>query len=252
VTDVEPRWYEDFFEGEWLDYLALPVDEELTRRQVEFVVERTAVEPGGRVLDVACGRGRHSVELARRGFRVTGVDLSPRSLELARAAAADAAVEVELVQSDMRDLDFEDEFDAAVSMFTSFGYFEREEDDARVLDRVARALRSNGAFVIDTVDPLVVSREFREVDWRELGDGTLLLERRALDHLTGRSSATWIFARPDGTRSELKHSIRLYTGPELTTMLRAAGLEPAGAWSTWEGAGLGEGSRLILLGRKRA
>jgi 2-polyprenyl-3-methyl-5-hydroxy-6-metoxy-1,4-benzoquinol methylase len=81
VTDVDPRWYDGFFEAEWLDYLALPSDPDVTVRGVEFIVEQLALEPGGSVLDVACGRGRHSVELARRGFHVTGIDLSPRSTD---------------------------------------------------------------------------------------------------------------------------------------------------------------------------
>jgi SAM-dependent methyltransferase len=79
VTEVDPRWYDGFFESGWLDYVQ--PEHDVTLRQVDFLVEELALAPGNSVLDVACGRGRHSIELARRGFRVTGVDLSARSLE---------------------------------------------------------------------------------------------------------------------------------------------------------------------------
>jgi 2-polyprenyl-3-methyl-5-hydroxy-6-metoxy-1,4-benzoquinol methylase len=100
VTDVDPRWYDGFFEAERLDYVQ--PEDDVTWRQADFVVEEPGLIPGNAVLDVACGRGRHSVELARRGLRVTGIDL-PRSLEHARAAADRAGVVLEFRRLDMRD-----------------------------------------------------------------------------------------------------------------------------------------------------
>jgi len=73
--EVDPRWYETFFEGDWLE-LAVNHDERQTRAEVDFMVERLHLEPGARVLDLACGHGRHAIELADRGFRVTGADIS--------------------------------------------------------------------------------------------------------------------------------------------------------------------------------
>jgi 2-polyprenyl-3-methyl-5-hydroxy-6-metoxy-1,4-benzoquinol methylase len=103
VTEVDPRWYDGFFEAERLDYVQ--PEDDVTRRQSDFVVEELGLMPGNAVLDVACGRGRHSVELARRGLRFTGIDLSPRSLEHARAAADRAGVVLEFRRLDMREID---------------------------------------------------------------------------------------------------------------------------------------------------
>jgi SAM-dependent methyltransferase len=254
-VSADPRWYDGFFETEWLDYLATSGGSEQTRSEVDFAVERLGLEPGARVLDLACGRGRHSVELARRGFRVTGVDLSPRSLELAREAAREAGVELDLVRADMREIEYEAEFDGALNLFTAIGYFEDEEDDRLVVARVASALVPGGAFLLDTINLLWLARGFRPREWQAFEDGTALLEERDYDPLTGRIAGVWTFVRPDGRRTELRHSLRVYTPVELARMFRVAGLAVEGAWGGFDGSPLGlesEGHRVVLLGRKRA
>ena len=249
MTDVDPRWYDGFFEADWLDYLQPEAD--VTLRQVDFVVERLELEPGESVIDVACGRGRHSVELARRGFRVTGIDLSPRSLELARAAAADAGVDVELRHLDMRALDYDRTFDAAINLFTAFGYFDDDAANELVVHGIADALRPGGRFLIDTINPIALAPVFRERDWREFDDGSILVERRWRDQLRGRGGGTWSFVRGSGSRSTLEHSIRMYAPWELRSLLEAAGFEVDGAWGSFEATELGEGTRTILRARKR-
>src|ERR1039457_5861482 len=106
---------------------------------------------GGAVLDLCCGPGRHAVEFARRGFTVTGVDRSAFLLERARERAAVAAAPVEWVLDDMREFRRPASFDLACNLFTSFGYFEREEDNLRVLRNVWESLRDGGALVMDMV-----------------------------------------------------------------------------------------------------
>jgi D-alanine-D-alanine ligase len=241
-------WYEGFFEREYLDELAPRFAAERTSREIDFVVEKLDLESGAAVLDVGCGHGRHTLELARRGFRVTGVDLSPRSLELAREAAAAAGVEADFVQLDARDLAFDGEFDAAVNLFTAvLGYFEDEDDDRRVLDRVARALRPGGRLLVDTINLLGLVRGFREVEWEQLESGTVFLERRAFDAVRGRTSAVWTFVHGDGRRTEVSHSLRVYSPRELIRMLGDAGLEVAGMWGAWDGSELSLDSwRLIV------
>ena len=141
-------WYEEFFGedyvrfhlrgGEWL--------EERTGPQCDFVVSALELQPGARVLDLCCGQGRHSVELAQRGYNVTGFDLSEYLLGLARTKAEKLGVEVEFVRGDMRELPWESEFDAVVNLWTAFGYLESDEEDERVLRSVGAALRPGGQF----------------------------------------------------------------------------------------------------------
>ena len=250
MSEIAADWYDGFFESEWLDYLSLGTSSGWTDRTVDFLFEQLDLRPGARVLDLACGRGRVAIPLARRGLRVVGLDLSRRSLELARRDAAEAEVSIELLHADMRELDAAEEFDAVVNLYSSFGYFEAQADDERVLAAVARALVPGGQFFIDTINPIGLARMFRPTDWREFDDGTLMLESRTYDDLHGRTDATWTFVRPDGTRSELRHSMRAYTAAELVTLLARAELDVDGSWGSWEGIPLGDGYRTLLRARK--
>lgn len=248
---VDPRWYEGFFGEDWLSVAVY--DAERTAREVDFLVEQLELSPGSTVLDLACGHGRHSVELARRGCRVTGLDFSAPSLALARRLASEADVEVEWREADMRELDAEGRFDAVVNLFTAFGYFEQESDDARVLARVACALRPGGHFLLDTVNPPALFGRFQPLSWEELADGTLFAEERGYDIRRGRSTARWRFVRPGGERRELRHSLRLYTYPELARLLTTAGLEVDGDWGAFDGSELTrETWRMIVRARRPA
>jgi len=233
-VDIEPDWHEGWFEGDWLDLLALRFPEERTVQAVEAIAGRLGLEPGSRLLDVGCGHGRIALPLAGRGIRVTGVDTSTRSLALARDAAAAEGLEVELRELDMRELDYDVEFDGAVNVFSSFGYFDDETDDRRVLAGIARALKPGGALLLDVVHPPGLFRVYRERWWEELDDGVVWLQEHEWDARRCRNRGVWTFLRPDGTRSELRHSIRLYTTVELGALLADAGLEVDGVWGGWE------------------
>ena len=110
-----------------------------TERETAFVVEALGLQEGDRVLDLACGHGRHAIALAQRGMVVTGQDLNEDYLRMARERRQRVkGVEIETVHGDMRDIPFTDEFDAVINMFTAFGYFESEEEDEKVLARRRR------------------------------------------------------------------------------------------------------------------
>jgi len=251
-VNVDPNWFDGFFEQEWLDEIALHLPDEGTQSQVDFVVERLGLEPGARILDIACGHGRHSLELARRGFRVTGVDLSPRSLDLAREAARGESLDAEFVERDARELDFDAEFDVAINLFTSvIGYFEDDADTQKVLNAVARALVPGGSFLVDTVNAFALGRRYQDAMWEELESGGVMLHRGSFDLLKGRNEVTWTFIRADGGRSELTHSLRVYAPHELARMFDAAGLTVVGSWGGFDGEELGfDTGRLILRGDK--
>jgi SAM-dependent methyltransferase len=219
MAKVPKRWYEDFFGP---DYLVRYVHPE-TPAQVEAIEKILHLRKGARILDVACGAGRHTIGLGERGYRVTGFDLSRPLLAEARKAARHAGVKATFVQGDMRRLRFANAFDAAISMFTSFGYFDRSDEDREVLRGIARALKPRGKFLMELFnrDSLVAS--LPNQNWQARDDGTVVLEDASFDLLRGRFETRQVIIDRKGTR-EFTASVRAYTLAELKEMLDTAGL----------------------------
>jgi ubiquinone/menaquinone biosynthesis C-methylase UbiE len=137
----KPEWWEDFFLGPWGELQARGYPAERTSGEADFLIAVLGLGAGQSVLDVACGIGRHSIELSLRGMDVTGVDFNNTALALAEETARSRNVQPRFVQRDMRHLDWHQEFNAAFCFYSSFGYFENEADDLMVASRVAAALR---------------------------------------------------------------------------------------------------------------
>jgi 2-polyprenyl-3-methyl-5-hydroxy-6-metoxy-1,4-benzoquinol methylase len=248
---ADPNWFETFFDEHWLAISTQTHTPERSAAQVDFLVGQLGLEPGEPVLDLPCGHGRHSVELARRGMRVVGVDLNDAPLEMARDAARDAGVQVDLRRMDMREIEFRSEFVAVFNLWTSFGYFESEADDRLVLDRVWRALRPGGALVIETINLFGVLRHFEPRAWHELPDGRLLLEERTFDPWRGRMHSSWTLVGGSGERVGMSFASRAYTLAELAAMLASAGFDVEQAWGDYQGSDYGVDSRrMIVLARR--
>jgi SAM-dependent methyltransferase len=181
------------------------------------------------------------------------VDRSEPSLELARQLAEQAGVTVEFVHGDMRELPWSARFDGAINVFTAFGYFPEQAEDEQAAAAIARALKPGARFFIDTINPYALAGpSFRPQSWRRLPDGRLLLEERELEPLTGRNLATWTLVGPDGTESELRHSLRAYTCAELIALFDRAGLETEAVHGSWDGSPFANSSwRLMLTARRR-
>jgi 2-polyprenyl-3-methyl-5-hydroxy-6-metoxy-1,4-benzoquinol methylase len=252
VDAIEPAadWFDGFFEATWLDEIALHAPVERTEQQVAFLLEHLAGSPGRRLLDLACGHGRIALPLARSGWQVTGLDLSERSLAIASEASESKGLQIDWVLGDMREPP-PGPFDAAINVFTAFGYFEDEAENQRVLNAVAAVLVSGGLFLIDTINLLNLVKRYRDRSWEWTETGAIFLQEHQFDALAGRNLARWTFVREDGSRSEILHSVRTYTPHELAVMLEQAGLEITGSWGDFQGGELGfDSPRVILLARK--
>jgi ubiquinone/menaquinone biosynthesis C-methylase UbiE len=246
-------WYETFFREPWLEGFLLQIPDQHTAKEAGFVARVLGKPPGAHVLDLCCGIGRHSRALARLGFRVSGLDLSEPSLDVAKARTAEEGLDIEFIHADMRSIPFRDQLDAVVSMYSSFGFLETEGEDERVIREVAAALEPRGRFFLDMSNPLWLFRNYHPQVWAELPDGTVLLEHQVYEVRSGRALATWRLIRPDGQRDEIHFSMRAYTLPELVNMLHRSGLEPVDVWGGFDGSSYGmESVRLMLLAEKRA
>jgi 2-polyprenyl-3-methyl-5-hydroxy-6-metoxy-1,4-benzoquinol methylase len=159
------EWFEDdrFWET-MAPHMFGPQRIEGTPTEVDQVLDLLEVESGAHILDLACGPGRHTLELARRGFRVTGVDRTAAYLERAREQAAEEELEIEFVQADMREFRRPDAFDAAVNLFTSFGFFEHAADDLQVVRNLYDSLKPGGRLLMEMSGKEVLARMFRERD----------------------------------------------------------------------------------------
>jgi SAM-dependent methyltransferase len=216
-------WWRTYFEAGGWQGVQLGIDANFDDpAQAELIERALALAPRSRVLDVPAGTGRIAIELAARGHRVTGVDLTERFLEAGRERAAARGVEVDLRQGDMRALDVAaGGFDAALCFWGSFGYFDAAGDEAFVRG-VASALVPGGRFLIDTHTVESVLPNFRERGWWETGDLLVLIETEYVAG-TGRIETDWTIVGPDGSRERQRSSVRLYTLAGLTALLEAAG-----------------------------
>ena len=217
--------------------------------EVEKIVSLLGLRPGARVLDLCCGVGRHSLELARRGFRVTGVDRTQRYLEQASGQADKEGLMVEFVRDDMRTFCRPDAFDAVINMFTSFSYFEDPEEDRQVVVNVYRSLKSGGAFILETIGKEVLARIFLESDWHE-ENGILVLQERKVSKNWGWMENRWIMLK-DNKRTEFKVTHRLYSATELAAVLAGCGFAQVDVYGDLSGSAYDHTARrMILVGRR--
>jgi len=201
--------------------------------EVETTLKLMELSPGAAVLDLCCGVGRHALEFARRGFRVTAVDRSTEYLTEARERAQKEPLEIEFVQEDMRRFSRLGAFDAAVSLFTSFGYFQDPEDDTRVARNLSESLRPGGKLLMETKGKEALARVFQERRWHREEDGTLFLEEAKLLDDWGAVEGRWILVR-EGQQKEFTHWIRFYSAAELKALLREVGFASFQCFGNWD------------------
>lgn len=244
------EWWRDFFDKDYVDIYG-PVDAQKTAVEVEGIIKILKLRKGSNVLDLCSGYGRHSIGLTKRGFDVTGYDLSAVLLERARRDCEREKVNVNLVIGDMREIPFESEFDAVINMFTAFGYFENEQEDQKVLDGVHAALRPGGKFLIDTINREWVIASFREKDWEKAGSHQFALDLRSFDPLTSRISVKTVILGGK-QRIERSHSMRFYTLTELGKMIEKSGMRVKSVYGHIDGRDYWiDTPRMIILAIKR-
>ena len=210
------------------------------------------LEPGTSILDLCCGTGRHSLELARRGCHVTGIDRTIAYIEKARAAAAQECLAADFAVADMRDYCEPHSYDVVVNLFGSFGYFEDPEDDHKVVSNAYASLRPGGRFLIETMGKEILARGFQANDWEEREDGLLLLSEKRITQNWSRVETRWIAIR--GTeRAEYRVAVRSYSAVELSSLLSQCGFTALQVYGSLEGITYDEhAQRLVVIGRKPA
>jgi SAM-dependent methyltransferase len=243
------EWFEnEEFWSELYPYM-FPAERFLAaREQVDQILALSGCGRG-KVLDLCCGPGRHAVEFAKHGFDVTGVDGSEFLLDRARERARDAGVSVQWLREDMRRFRDPSTFDLVCNVFTSFGYFEDETDDLRVLRNARESLREGGVFVIDVISKERLARNWKDSLVTEFPDGALLLQRPQVRSDWSRLENEWVLVK-DGRSRSFRFEHTIYSGRELKDRLKACGFERVELYGDLAGSCYGvDAQRLVAVAR---
>lgn len=227
-------WFETFFDEDYLRVFGPFVEGIRAQEEATHVMGLLGLPGGARVLDLACGQGRHAVRLRQAGLQVVGLDLSQTLLQAAR----DRDPGLPVARADMRSLPLATgSLDGVVNLFNAFGYFETVEGDLQVLREVARVLRPGGVLVqeVHHRDALVRSWEPRTIH-PMYADGMVLTEDREWDPVSARHRVTYELRTPDGVVRRSEHVLRVYTLTELVALHERAGLVVMGVHGDLAGA----------------
>jgi len=217
-----PDWTRDFFKDLFAECVKRIPGQ--TTEEIEFVLRHVNPPAGGRLLDVPCGAGRHSLALSQKEFAVTGVDGCESLIADARRAAAELRLSVEFHHRDMRDLRWTGTFDGAYCLGNSFAYL-GDEGDAAFLGAVLRVLKPGGRFVLQTnlcAESVFTTRLQRA--WYPMGD-LLFLGDTDYDPALSRLTSSYTLIGDEGRRESKKAIYRIYTYRELMAIFAAAGFE---------------------------
>jgi SAM-dependent methyltransferase len=252
-----PEWFKDIhfwerygpimFDRKRWDEVPLVADAVTRLAKLELYDGAPAEAP--RALDLCCGFGRIALELARRGFSVTGVDITQSYLQTGADDAAYEKLEVEFVLQDVRVFKRPNAFDLAVNLYISFGYFDDPKDDLLFAKNACESLREGGSFIIETLGKEIAVRDFVEAEWFERAGHTVLTEYAPVDSWGGLRNR-WIIIK-DGKRIEKVFTQRLYSAAELRRLLLDAGFKAVDIYGNWEEAPYDQRAEaLIVVGRK--
>jgi 2-polyprenyl-3-methyl-5-hydroxy-6-metoxy-1,4-benzoquinol methylase len=242
------EWFHRYFSGLYTQVLGKQFAETQTLKQARLVKRLLRLRRGQRVLDIPCGQGRLTIALAQMGLVMTGVDLAEGFLRRARRRARKKGLDLRFVHGDMRDIAFDGEFDAAFNWFTSIGYFS-DEDNLAFCSKVFQALRPGGRFLVETMNRSWMVLHFGQRLEQTIA-GVSVVHRNRWDARRRRILASVTF-RKGKAREHKWISVRFYTGPELRSMLRAAGFRDIVLYGNPPPGRLTRHSRrLIAVGRK--
>jgi SAM-dependent methyltransferase len=244
------EWFDnDAFWRETYSFMFPDTRIDAAKDEVDKIIKLTNIKKGA-ALDLCCGPGRCTVALAKRRFKVTGVDRTKFLLDKARARARAGKAKIEFIQKDMRDFIRPDTYDLVLSMFTSFGYFENKDEDLAVLRNIHASMCKGGALVMDTIPKERIARIFLPASVDEEPDGSLFVQRReAVDDWT-RMRNEWIIIRK-GRAKSFKFEHTVFSARELRDLFERAGFKRVKMYGSLDGAPFSRDSlRLIAVGWK--
>ncbi|TYS59529.1 class I SAM-dependent methyltransferase [Sutcliffiella horikoshii] len=238
-------WYEEHFQQDYL-LIYKHRNEQQAQLELESLWKHIPLDGKGKILDLCCGSGRHSRWLANRSHQVTGIDLSLVLLEEARKASEKEAIVYE--RADMREIAYKEEFDVVVNLFTSFGYFDEDEENEKVLKKVYEALVPGGYFLFDFLNPSFLKSNL--IPFTTFSEGDLIINQYR--KVEGDCIVKRINVKDAFSQRTYEERVKLYSYQVLRSMLERNGLQPIQVFGDYEGGSLCENNspRTIFLCKK--
>jgi len=244
----EKEWYVKTFGRDYLKIYGHRNEQE-AKQHVQFALAAMELQPGQKVLDLGCGYGRHAMELARHRFLVIGLDLSQELLKIAKQNACGQKLGIRFIRQDMRHIPFTGFFDAVFSFFTSFGYFDLDEENGKVIRAVSKALKINGQFFLDYLNVHYALDNMVSQDTKAMQDYSVV-QKRSFDKHNFRIKKK-ILLNTTGTSREYTESVRAYGMAEIGSFFADAGLICTAVYGDYDGSTYSQQSkRLIMVGKK--
>lgn len=241
-------WYKDWFNSE--EYLRVYKHRDSVEAEelVSLIQKNINLSKGSSVLDMACGAGRHSIAFARKGFNVTAVDLSERLISEAKKNSNLEKVKINFIQSDIRDLNLNLRFDLAVNLFTSFGYFETDEENFDVIQKAYELINPTGYFVLDYLNKSYLEKNLVPLS-KMKQNGTTIVQNRTIQENRVKKKIT---IEKDGIISDFYESVRLYSVPELKDILKSMGFQTKKLFGDFSGSEFEKSTstRTIIISQK--
>lgn len=218
---MKSEWFKDWFNtSEYLNVYKHRNEGE-AEQHIKLILDNVEIFAGYRILDMACGSGRHAILLAKKGFIVTAVDLSENLLEIAKKTAEDENLKIDFIHSDIREFETNIAFDLVVNLFTSFGYFENDEENFSVLKKAYNLTLPGGYFVLDFFNSDYLANNLIKFSEEKIDDAIIHQHREIKDKRVNKK----IVITKDGELKSFQESVRMFTKDELENALTNIGFD---------------------------
>ena len=248
---MNKAWFEKWFSSKYYLELYQHRDEEDARWIINLLQRSIPVNTRSNVLDIACGSGRHSLELARRGFDVTGFDLSKFLISEAKKGLKNSKerdLRVKFLIKDMRNFNFKNSFYVALNIFTSFGYFDNDKENFKVIENVSDSLKTGGYFMFDFLNKKYLEENIVENTKQKFGSTVVIQKRKIEDGFVKKS----ITINEGSKVFQFDESLRLYSLSEFKKAFESYGLKIHLLFGDYFGNRFNENKsqRLIIIAKK--
>lgn len=242
------EWFEEWFNTE--EYLSVyrHRNEDDAKNLFKLILDNIELKTGSKILDFACGAGRHSILFAKAGFDVTAVDISDNLLSVGRRNSEDLGLKINFIKSDLRTFSDQEKYNLVINLFTSFGYFETDEENAMVLKIAYQHLFENGYFILDFFNVFYLRNNIIPISYDKIDDG-IIKQTRVFEK--GRIIKKIMIAKR-GLEKHYMESVRGYAKEELVSMLLESGFRIYNTFGDYDGKSFHalNSPRIIIIAKK--